>query len=243
VALTEEVYTVAGLEDSLMPRALRRIVDHFGLGIAGDDMPLRAGALRTSKPLLDLMGVAYVAGPARWGPMLAAAGFTPVRAPGPGVHGLWANAEALPRAFLVRRVRVLSGDDAFAAVTAAGFRPREEAVVDRPLPGLAPTPLRPGEGARLVLHAPEEVRIATSAESPALLVLVDTDFPGWVATVNGAPAPIVRTDFAFRGVVVPAGEHEVVFAYRPRAVRAGFWLSGAGLAAAAALLAVGRRRR
>jgi hypothetical protein len=241
VALTDEVYTIAGLEDSLMPRALRQIVDHFGLGIAGDDMPLRGAALRTSKPLLDLMGVAYVAGPARWAPMLAAAGLTTLRAPGPGVHGLWANPEALPRAFLVRRVRVLSGDDAFAAVTDAGFRPREEAVVDRALLGIAPTPLLPEEGARLVLHTPEEVRITTSAESPALLVLTDTDFPGWVATMDGAPAPIVRTDFAFRGVVVPAGESEVVFAYRPRAVRAGFWLSGAGLVAAAALL--GRRRR
>jgi hypothetical protein len=243
VALLEEVYTIAGLEDSLMPRALRRIVDHFGLGIAGDDMPLRAGALRTAKPLLDLMGVRYVTGPARWAPMLAAAGFTTVRAPAPGVHGLWRNDEALPRAFLVRRVRVLSGDDAFAAVSDAGFRPRDEAVVDRALPALAPTPLLPGEGARLVRHAPEEVRIATSAESPALLVLTDTDFPGWVATVDGVPAPIVRSDFAFRGVVVPAGEHEVVFTYRPRAVRAGVWLSVAGLAGAAALLAAGRRGR
>jgi membrane protein YfhO len=243
IALRERVYTIAGLEDSLMPRALRRIVDHFGLGIAGDDMPLHPAAFRLSKPLLDLMGVAWVSGPARWAPILAAGGFAVVRAPTADAHGLWANPAALPRAFLVRRVQVARGDEAFAAVAAPEFRPRETAVVDRALPALADTPLTPGETARIIAYTPETVRVATAAQSPALLVLTDTDFPGWQATVDGAAAAIVPTDFVFRGVVVPAGDHEVVFAYRPAAVRAGLWLSVAGLAGAAVLLAAGRRRR
>jgi hypothetical protein len=243
VALREGVYAIAGLEDSLMPRALRRIVDHFGLGIAGDDMPLRPAAFQASKPLLDLMGVAWVSGPARWAPILEAGGFPVVRAPTADAHGLWANPAALPRAFLVRRVRVARDDEAFAAVAAPEFRPRETAVVDRALPGLADTPLLPDEGARIVAYAPETVRVATAARSPALLVLTDTHFRGWEATIDGAAAEIVPTDFAFRGVVVPAGEHEVVFAYHPAAVRAGFWVSAAGLAGAAALLVAGRRRR
>ena len=49
-----------------------------------------------------------------------------------------------------------------------------------------------------------------------------------------------------RGVVVPAGAHEIVWSYRVPGLRAGAALSGLGLLGAAAwggLLLAGRRRR
>ena len=54
-----------------------------------------------------------------------------------------------------------------------------------------------------------------------LLVLSDTYFPGWQATVNGEAGEIHPTNIAFRGVVVGAGPTEVVFRYRPANFRAG----------------------
>jgi hypothetical protein len=244
VALTERALAITGLEDSAMPRRLRRVVDHFNLGIAAD-MPLRLDAVVQSRPLLDLMGVAWVTGPARWAPALAAAGLAPVRAPADGADGLWRNAAALPRAFLVRRVRAVSGEDeAFRAVSAPEFRPREEVVLEQVLePALAPGPLLPGDAARLLADTGEEVRVATSASEPALLVLADTYFPGWEAQVDGVEEPIERADFAFRAVRVPAGEHTVTFSYRPRVFRVGAGLSLAGLAIVAAALARARLRR
>ena len=47
-------------------------------------------------------------------------------------------------------------------------------------------------------------------------VLADTFAPSWRATVNGEPWPIHRVNGLFRGVVTDAGEHEIVFTYRPR---------------------------
>jgi uncharacterized membrane protein YfhO len=47
------------------------------------------------------------------------------------------------------------------------------------------------------------------------LVLTDTYMPGWLATVNGKPAPVLPTDVAFRGVTLGRGASRVVFSYHP----------------------------
>jgi hypothetical protein len=62
------------------------------------------------------------------------------------------------------------------------------------------------------------------------LVLADTDYPGWVASVDGAEVPIYRANLAFRAVQVDAGLHEIQFEYRPR------WLLPGALVSAVSLL-------
>ncbi len=51
------------------------------------------------------------------------------------------------------------------------------------------------------------------------LVLNDALVPGWSATVDGRAAPIVRADYAFRAVPVPAGDHDVMMRYSPWSLR------------------------
>jgi uncharacterized membrane protein YfhO len=63
-----------------------------------------------------------------------------------------------------------------------------------------------------------------------VVVLVDTYDPGWRVTVDGRPAPLLRTNVAFRGVGVPAGKHVIEQVYRPWTV-----LYGLGASAAATL--------
>lgn len=63
------------------------------------------------------------------------------------------------------------------------------------------------------------------------LVLSQTYYPGWTATVDGRPAPTVRADFAFTAVPVPAGEHIVDLRYRPRLLFAGAGISVVALVA------------
>jgi hypothetical protein len=75
------------------------------------------------------------------------------------------------------------------------------------------------------------VDITVTTETGGLLVLADTDYPGWTATVDGQPARILRVNGAFRAVEVPAGARQVRFEYRP-----GWLLPGAIISAAALLL-------
>lgn len=82
----------------------------------------------------------------------------------------------------------------------------------------------------------------TNAAAPAFLVLADTFYPGWRADVDGARTPIHLTDFALRGVAVPAGRHTVTFAFASAARRVGFLQSLVSLVIAAGLLAIGGAR-
>jgi uncharacterized membrane protein YfhO len=78
-----------------------------------------------------------------------------------------------------------------------------------------------------------------------MLVLSDIHFPGWKATVDGREVPIERVDYLLRGVKLPAGAHDVEFAYEPASFRIGWivsLLTLAGLGVAVAL-ALWRRRR
>lgn len=58
-----------------------------------------------------------------------------------------------------------------------------------------------------------------------VVVLSDAFAPGWTATVNGQPAPILRANYAFRAVEIP-GDASIVFRYRTPGLSAGVTVSG-----------------
>ena len=81
------------------------------------------------------------------------------------------------------------------------------------------------------------------ATGEGFLVVSDQEYPGWSATVNGVAAPVLRANYVFRAVRVPAGGALVEFHYRPRSVRDGTWLSLLSIGGAVAILLVRPRRR
>jgi len=103
---------------------------------------------------------------------------------------------------------------------------------------------RAGRGRVLsVARELESVRIEAEAEEEATLVVADAFWPGWEATLDGAPVPVFRADVFVRAVRWPAGRHVLEMRYRPREVRTGLALSLAGLALGAAAMAFLHRRR
>ncbi|MEZ4767358.1 MAG: YfhO family protein [Caldilineales bacterium] len=161
---------------------------------------------------------------------------------------VYENLQPLPRAYLAGGVAVVEDDEAALAVLAApDFDPARTTVllqsdVESLGPGGALDRLAGGEVA-VTRYAPEDVELRVHTEQPGLLVLADTWYPGWVAAVDGAPAPVLRADTLFRGVPVPAGEHMVAMQFRPASLRAGLLVTAAAAVLLLALLAVGVARR
>jgi hypothetical protein len=85
-----------------------------------------------------------------------------------------------------------------------------------------------------LLDRPEEVVLAVTATRSGTLILGDSYYPGWQASIDGAATAIVPAEGLFRAVAVGQGTHQVAFSYRPTTFRIGAALSLIGLVIAVA---------
>jgi hypothetical protein len=149
------------------------------------------------------------------------------------------------RAWLVHGVQPAT-DDArtLAFLGDPAFDPRSTVVVAG---DLGPSPAATStadESVSVLTYEPERVVVHADVSRPAVLVLSDTFYPGWQATVDGLPAPILRANLMFRGLALEPGSHEVVFTYLPMSWRRGVWISmGTFLLMCAMVIATGLRSR
>jgi hypothetical protein len=85
--------------------------------------------------------------------------------------------------------------------------PRGVAFVDRPF---APAPARIGR----VRETSNTIDADVDADGRALLVIAVTPHKYWQASIDGAPAPLIRANVAFQAIEVPRGRHHVAMRYR-----------------------------
>lgn len=160
-----------------------------------------------------------------------------------GSAWVYSRARTLPIARLVYAVEVIpDGAAAIARIHAPDFDPAAVAIVDAPPPcELTSSSAEPG-AAEIVAHAPTRWEIKTRSDSPALLVVAENAYPGWEATVDGNRAETVTAYTSLRAVCVPAGEHTVVWTFRPRLYALGAMVSLLAVVLVVAALVAYRRR-
>lgn len=59
----------------------------------------------------------------------------------------------------------------------------------------------------------EEVRATVDAQRPAILMLSESWYPNWHVYVDGEEHPLLRVNYAFQGVAIANGKHQVIFRY------------------------------
>jgi len=79
--------------------------------------------------------------------------------------------------------------------------------------------------ARILKYQPTEIIISTKSNKEGYLLLTDTFYPGWKATVNGKKAKIYLSDFAFRAAKIPKGECLIKFQFQPKSYQYGLLVS------------------
>jgi hypothetical protein len=161
---------------------------------------------------------------------------------------VYQDTSAYPRAWVVHEVHVVRDEDeAFDFLKARGHRedgavivdrfdPRQEAVVERHVrtsdnelgalqDGSTTCTASGRDRVKVQEYSAQTVRLRVEAACAGLLVLPDTFFPGWSASVNNQDRAIYATDGAFRGVTVPKGSSLVEFRYVPRELPIGVVLA------------------
>lgn len=168
------------------------------------------GNLFSNLQLMNLLNAEYIVFP---NPIQPIPLLQPVVTGGWNGAALYHNAGASPRAFLVGRVHVMNDSLALETMRAGQLDLRANAIVPAPVAGLSPTGAEPKGTVDWVEHGVNRLKLRVTSDQPALLVISDNYYDAWKATVGGKAADVIRTDYTFRGVAVPAGTSDVEMYY------------------------------
>jgi hypothetical protein len=140
---------------------------------------------------------------------------------------VYENPTPLPRAFVVHQaLQVDSPEAALAHFESLELDPRQTVVLEADQAPSLPVGLPvESQEATLLTENPQRIEIQVQAAAPGYLVLLDTFYPGWAATLDGQSTPIYRANYLSRAVFIPAGQHQIIFTYRPFSFTIGVGLS------------------
>ena len=141
------------------------------------------------------------------------------------------NDEALGNAWFIQKLTLKNTDDeVMQALTS--FKPATEALAtNADLKATIPTQYTVDSTATIALksYAPNVLVYESNNPNEGLAVFSEMYYPyGWKATIDGKEAPIYRVDYTLRAMVVPAGQHQIRFAFEPEVVQKGSYLTLAG---------------
>ena len=91
--------------------------------------------------------------------------------------------------------------DTISAIHAPGFDPRALAFV-----AVDPGCAAGSSGEAEITHF-QTNSLTLTTNGSGMLVLAETWYPGWQATVDGHPTEVIKANGVLRGVCLPAGQH------------------------------------
>ena len=132
------------------------------------------------------------------------------------------------RVRFVSSARLVANDEEAAnRLMASAFDPNREVLLDDAPESAVLTDAGAANGnagaVRVAVTNENDTTVAVSVDAPekGYLLLADTYYPGWIATVDGRPTPIYRADISLRSIQVPQGHHDVVFSFQSNAFAEG----------------------
>lgn len=129
-----------------------------------------------------------------------------------GVVKVYENTKVFQRAFFVENTYIAKDkEDAIKAMYDSNYPLNKRAVVE----GVADKTLFKNNWSlgkvNIQNYSSNNVVLKTNTSGNAFLVLTDSYYPNWNALVDGKKTKIYLTDYNFRGIIVPKGQHEVKF--------------------------------
>src|SRR3989344_2531424 len=152
--------------------------------------------------LIDLLGVKYILSLED----LSAPGLKKVFQE--GETRIYENTKVLPRSFFVGDViNVENENQAINLMFDEDYNPSETAVIED-----SDLIKDIGMGnSKITEYSEDKIIIETDNKDKGFLVLTDSFYPTWKAKINGNDAKIYKTNYNFRGVIVPSGKNTIIF--------------------------------
>ncbi len=173
-----------------------------------------------------LLGVKYIVASKVGAP--ADGDIVPIFADDPAIN-IYLNRAALPRVLFVSRAQfAASHENAWELIHQPDFDPETIVVLEQnpTIPEFEPQNPNPKTALAILNYGAQTINIGVKTDSAGYLVLSDAWYPGWHATVDGNSAPVLRANYAFRAVPVPAGDHQVQMVFSPLSWKIGLMASG-----------------
>ena len=157
-----------------------------------------------------------------------------------GSVDLYQNLKAMPRAWFVTKTETMPDADVLKTIKEGKFPdgrpfdPAQVALLDKKNCDACKVALQnydipSSEEASVVHYKPQRMEMRTRSSQERFLVLSEVYYPGWTARIDDVETRVYRVNYALRGLVVPPGEHKVVFVYAPASFRIGAICSGLGV--------------
>ena len=129
------------------------------------------------------------------------------------------NINALGNAWFVKEFKIVANPDAEIKAL-QNIEPRDMAIVDKKFENELKNyqPSRDSSDfIKLLKYYPNDLSYLTHSRSNGLAVFSEIYYPkGWNAYVDGKLIPHFRVNYVLRGMVLPAGEHQVEFKFEPQ---------------------------
>jgi membrane protease YdiL (CAAX protease family) len=128
------------------------------------------------------------------------------------------NPDALGNAWFVEKPVIVENANKEISLMNS-FNPAKEAVIVNTFKNQitkSSFPVQENERIELISYQPDELHYKYSAREEKLAVFSEIYYPaGWKCYVDGKESQYFRTDWVLRGMIVPAGDHEIKFTFKP----------------------------
>jgi hypothetical protein len=125
---------------------------------------------------------------------------------------VYQNPQMLPRLFFVDSIGVEKPLEILKMMKTGSFNPQKVAFMEKKI-NQSIVPATPEAKAEIVEYKNENIKIKAKATGNNLLFISEIYFPLWKAYLDGKEIEIYKTNYAFRSVIIPAGEHSVELKY------------------------------
>lgn len=151
---------------------------------------------------------------------------------------VYKNLSALPRAWFVKNVRVINDEDKIInTMNTMDFNPAQTAIVEENVEQVfAPDSTIVKLTERDIHHTKWDL----TTDKKAFLTISEVYYPaGWRVYIDGKETKIYATNYVLRGIVVPAGTHQVEMKFVPKTYNLSIILSAIGLGISLIFLIIG----